>query len=152
MEELPASRRRDVMADVDGAGGFAEDRHLLRIPAEGGDVRSDPLERRTLIEQPLVSREGVARILARKRDMAEEPEDAQAVVDRDHHDVVLLDEHVAVVDVARDVRERHDVGRRPGHVRTAVEPHHDRSRLRRRRIGRPDVQVETVLALARATL
>ena len=153
MEELAAAGRRHLVAHVRRPGGLAEDRDLARVAAERGDVGLDPAQGRLLVEQPLVAREGMARVLASERGVTEEPEHVQPVVDRDHHDVALLGQHVAVVDAApRDARERHDVGGGSGHVRAAVEPHHHRPRLRWRRVGRPDVQVEAILGLARGPL
>ena len=82
--EQPAGRRhRKQRGHAHRAGRLAEDRDPFGIAAERGDVVPHPLERGHLVEDA-----GVARALEPLGDALEvqEPEHAEAVVDRDDHD------------------------------------------------------------------
>ena len=151
-EEPAAAGRHHVETDVLGAGRLAEDRDALRVAAERLDVRLHPLQRGLLVEEPLVPRIRALRILAGERSVREEPEHVQAVVDGDHDDVALLREHLGVVEVTRHAGERDRIAGRALLVRAAVEPHHHRSRLGRRRVGREHVQEQAILGVARRPL
>src|SRR5262245_27510288 len=68
--------------------------------------------------------------------MRKETEDAEAVIDRDEDDPLAC-ERLAVVAW---------LGAGPGLEAAAVNPHHHRQAIGRRRRGRPDVQVQAIFA------
>ena len=126
---------------VESARGFAEDRDVVGISAKGGDVLPHPLEPTDQIEGSEVPR-CVQRVgVGGQGGVAKPAEDAQAIVEGDEDDVVLVDQRAPVVDVA--LAEQ---------IGTAVDPDHDgqalavSGHLRGREGGRVEVQVETVLA------
>jgi hypothetical protein len=110
-----------------GARRLAGDRHLVGVPPEGGDVVAHPLERRDLVEQPAVLRSAVAE--------QQEAVGAEPVVDRHRDD--------AVPGEGRPVVHRHGAG--PEHEGAAVDPH-QHGQAGGVRVGRPDVEVEDLLA------
>ena len=122
------------MRHARGAGRLAEDRDIVGIAAEGGDVALHPLQAGDLVEQAVVAR-GMLRQFGGERGMGEEAQHADAIVDR-HHDHAALGQPRAVE------------GRTRGRAyleAAAVDPHHDRQRA----LGvdrRPDVQGEAILA------
>src|SRR5262249_36669986 len=77
-DQVLRQRRGHLRADRDGTGGFARNRHALRVASEGRDVLLYPLERRMLIEQGVIAR-GALRRLLRQLWMREESEHAQAI-------------------------------------------------------------------------
>ena len=105
------------------------------LPPKAAMLSLDPAERGHLIEQAVVARRIPAR-LARELRVRKEPEDAQPVVDRDDDDA-LARERVAIV-------PRLAAGARLEPA--AVDPHHHRQPIARRRRRGPDVQIEAVLA------
>ncbi len=108
-----------------GPGGHAEHGDVVRVPAEGPDVRLDPVERGELVEDPPVRRA----VVQEEEALAPEP------VVEGHADHAVAGEAVAVVpgDAARPVPEG-----------AAVDPHHDRQ-SRRTRVRGPHVEVQAVL-------
>jgi hypothetical protein len=135
-----------VHADVERSGRLAEHRDVAGVAAEPGDVVADPLERHLLILQALVA--GPA--LGDEVGVAEEPEQAEPVVERDHDDAVVLGEELAGVEQP-DVEERHRLLGRAVDVAAAVDPHHHR-RVPGRGRRRPHVEVQAVLVVAREVL
>src|SRR5205809_4609135 len=103
--------------DAQPAGGLAEDRHVLRITAELGDVAVHPAKRGLLVHEPVVAR-GVITGFGGQRWMGEKSEYPEAIVDRDD-DHALLDEPRRVVVVALSDCQP-----------PAVDPAHDGKALR----------------------
>ena len=128
-------RRADERGRYRRAGRFAEDRHVPRIAAEGCDVGLHPFQSRHRIHQRLIARRGVSRLL-RQLGMREEPERAEPVIERDD-DRALTGKRFAVAVRARA---------RAFGVRATEDPEHDRTPLGWRLCGRPDVQIQAVLA------
>src|SRR5664280_1668196 len=101
-------------------GRFAEEGHLARIAAERSDVVPHPTERGDLVGQPpvpearppLAVQPGLVRVL--EHGMGEEAEQAQPVVDGDHHHVALARQPPPSV---------HTSGPRSRDEGTAVDPH-----------------------------
>jgi hypothetical protein len=134
--EKPGGKRRgQERAHRERAGRFAKDRDILRIAAKGRDVLLDPAECGHLIELAVVARSISAR-LTRELRVRKEPEDAQPVIDRDNDDP-LARERIAIV-------TRLSAGTRL--EPTAVDPHHHRQPIARRRRRGPHVEIEAVLA------
>jgi len=77
--------------DVLGSGGFAEDRHAVRIPAEGGNVLPHPAQRRDEVECPEIARSLFWRRLISldQRGVTEPAEHAQAIVQAHDDDAVM---------------------------------------------------------------
>ena len=134
-DQVLRHRRRHLRADRGRACRLAGDGHAPGVSAEGRDVLLHPAQRRGLIEQPVVARCVVRRLLRQFR-VGEEAEDAEAVVNGDGHDAAAG--HALAV-VAR-------LGAVPGHEPAAVKIDEHRQPLSARRGGRPDVEVEAVFA------
>src|SRR5262245_88329 len=135
MEQSLGHRRTHQSANHCRAGRRAEDRHVVRVAAEGGDVRLHPLQYGDAVGKRLVA----GRVPTRFRGqlwVREKPERTETVVET-HEDDALLRERLAVV-----VR----AGTAAFAVGAAEDPHHDR--LSRTWIvrRRPDVEIEAVLA------
>jgi hypothetical protein len=119
-EEVSCGRGRfEVARDAEPARRFAADCHPVRVAAETGDVLAHPLHGKLLVHEAVIA--GVADILeearhvGRERRLDQPAEGAQAVIDRDHDDVVLGDHARGVVD-----------GAGAGDERTAMDPEEDR--------------------------
>ena len=83
--------------DTGGPGPEAKKCHRLRVAAKLSDVLLDPLERRNLIHQAVVCH---LRVLVRRSVGVEETEDAEPVIDRDHHHLPVAGQHPSVIEVA----------------------------------------------------
>ena len=130
-------RRRHQRADGNRPRRFAGDGHPRRISAERGDVLLHPPQRGHLVEQAVVAR-GVVRRLLRQLRMHEEAEDVRAVVQR-HRDDALAGHALAVIPRLGAVAV----------LESAAEDVDEHRQLLAARLrGRPDVQVEAVLAHA----
>ena len=136
LDQIPRQRRGNERLDAAGARALAQDRDVVRIPAECGDVGMDPFERGDLVQEAVVAG-NVVRTLRGQERMDQEAEDAEPVVDRDQDDA-LLGPDLAV-----------ELGLVPpaAGVGAAVDPHRHRQLLARLARGRgPDIQVQAVLA------
>ena len=80
MEQAARQRRRQQAMHRDAARGESEDRDVVRIAAERGDVPLHPLQGRDLVHVGVVAL-GLVRMLAAQRGEREEAEAPQAVVD-----------------------------------------------------------------------
>ena len=134
--EQPGGHRAEQVGDHRArAGGLADDHHLVRIAAELGDVRAHPLERGDLVHDPVIAR--MAALLAAQRRMREEAERADPIVEVDEHGAGLGHRLAVVV--------RHAGG--ADRVAAAVKEHdHGQLRAGPCRCGRPQVQIEAILA------
>src|SRR5208283_3480581 len=56
LEQAARQWRRHKHAHIERAGGFAEDRHVLRIAAELRDIVTNPFEGGNLVEDALIPR------------------------------------------------------------------------------------------------
>ncbi len=135
MKQPLGQRRRHQCADAGGTGRLAEDGDAAGIATEGRDVGLNPAQRRDLIEMAVVAGRPIGLLGAQIR-MRQEAEAAEPVVHRDDHDAV------ARQPVPLEDRQ----GSRSHQECAAVEPDHHRTLLVARRRGRPDVQIEAVLA------
>ena len=135
VEELAGARRTEKCADAHGACRLTEDRHLAGIAPEAVDVVAHPLESGDLIAQAGVA--GVTELLAADPAQMHVAQRAQAVVDRDHHDVAAARQVLPFVDGG---------GTRADQKATAVDPHQDRT-PRTVEARRPDIEGEAVLGL-----
>src|SRR5919205_3853538 len=108
----------------DAAGGLAEDRDVLRIASERGDVLPHPLEGGYLVHVGVAALE-LFRALAAERREGEEAETPQTVVEGDQDDALPgeLDSRIVRLRAAAE------------HEGPAVDPHHDRKPCPRRRPG-----------------
>src|SRR5439155_27061624 len=122
MKEAAAAGRCDVVTDIGRTRRLAEDRHILRIAAELGDVVLHPLERQALIEKTLVAS---WRLFVPERRMRKKPERPESVLDADEHDATLRGKELTVIpERVHRARDR-DAGA-AGEIATAMDPHHDR--------------------------
>ena len=120
--------------DAEPTGGFAEDRHVVGIAPEGGDVVVHPTEGSDLVVKPPVAQQavGVGQVA-----VAQEPESAQPVVDGHDDGVTVAHEAAASVEEDRAAARGEAA---------AVDPHHDRPPCPAADVGvsgrcrRPDVQ------------
>ena len=101
---------RQLVAHAPGAGGLAEQRHAARVAPEARDVGLDPAQGRLLVEQ----REGPLARRAPQARMGQEPEGAEAVVERHHHGIGAAGERARIV-----------LAGGAEHEGAAVDPHHD---------------------------
>ena len=133
LEQAARQRRGEVDHDRAAAGRLSEDRHRLRIAAEGRDIALDPLQRGALVHVAIVAVQ-LLRRLGEQRRMREEAEPAHPVVHADDDDT-LRRERVGRIKRGLTVHER-----------AAVNPHHHRQRAGRG--GRtPDIERQAVLRL-----
>ncbi len=95
VEQPSRGRRGHQRQHAHSAGRFAEDCDVLRVSPERGNVSLDPLQRRNLVHEGVIS-ERASRALFRQRRMGEEAEPAEAVVEADKNDA-LFGEPAAVV-------------------------------------------------------
>ena len=93
-EQSGAARCGQVVADAECAERLPGNGDLRRITAELGDVRLHPSQRLLLVLEAVVP--GFTG-LSGESGMAEIPEDAEPVIQADHHDPTLADEFRAVV-------------------------------------------------------
>src|SRR5678816_4420390 len=110
--------------DAHRTRGLAADRHVVRIATEGSDVLPHPPHRGDLIEETAV-RDPVPPVQEALR--------TRSVIDRDAHEAITR-EATAIVP---------GVGASP--ERSAGDPYHH-GKPHPCRIGRPDVEVQAVLA------
>ena len=136
MKQPAAGGRHQVKAGADSSGRLPEERHVVGIAAEGGDVVSDPTECRSLIGQSIVAARSVSGVFECKCAVREEPERAEAVVGGHDDGVLLAGKPLAVA--------RGKVRGRCPKV-TAMKPDHDRPSGRPRG-GCPNVERQAVLA------
>ena len=134
VEQTLRRRHPEQAGDLAAATGFAEDRHVRRIPAELSDVVAHPLERGDDVEHADVA--GIGELVTEMRHV-EEPEHTEAMVHADDHHVVVAGEVGEVVERPR---------RRPDGHAAAVQPHEHRTRRAVTDPRRPHVQHETVFA------
>ena len=108
---------RQQRRDRSATRRLTEDRHPVRVAAEGPDVVAHPLERGDLVEQTPVGRSSLD---------LREALDPDPVVERHHHDAAVPGEPAAVV-----------LGQtgHADHVRAALDPHHHRQPGARAGIG-----------------
>src|SRR5688572_22799370 len=78
--------------------------------------------------------------------MREEAHDAEPIIDRYEHDAMAFGKEATVEPEL--LSGRHQVASGSGHVRAPMDPDHDR-RFQRRRLRRPDVEIEAVFVGAR---
>ena len=137
VEETFRGRHRQQRAHFATAAGLTEDRHVPGIASEGRDVVAHPLQRRHDVEHADVCRIHELGACTAK---VQVPDDVQAMVDADDHDVARAGEIRAVV-----------AERRAGSIRitAAVDPHHHRTLAAVVDAGREHVQDQAVLALRR---
>jgi hypothetical protein len=115
--EQPLRRRhRHERPDLPPAAGLAEDRDLVRVAAEAGDVVADPLQHGHQVEQADVCRMLV--VLAPQLGEVQVAEGVEAVVVRDDDRVVATGQVFAVV--------REEIVARAGEEPAAVHPDHHR--------------------------
>ena len=88
MEQAVRQRRRHHGQDRPAAGGFAEDRDVMRVAAKRRDVLPYPLQRRDLVEEGVVAQQTV-RVFPGQRGVREEAEAPHAIVEADEHDAAL---------------------------------------------------------------
>lgn len=129
-EQSPRGGRGQQQRDVLRARAFADDRHVVGIATEPGDVVVHPLERGDLVHQPVIAARPA--LLGRELRRRQKAKHAEAVLhpDRDHA-------------LPRPVRIRR-AARRARAVRAAVDPHHDRPLAGER--GGADVERQAILA------
>ena len=113
---------------------LSEDHYAPGIAAERGNVIAHPFERADKIELPRIA--AVPEALAQRLQPAV-AEQVEPMIDRHHHRIGLRGK-------MRPPSER--IGNRTPIVGPAVEIDHDRTACGRMRIGRPDVEEQTVLA------
>ena len=90
IEQPIAAGRHQMQTDAETAGRLTGNRDAIRIATKGGDMRTHPFERQTLIEKAVIA--GRAEALASERPVAEEPEGSKSIVGRDDDHVVRFDE------------------------------------------------------------
>ena len=139
LEQSFRQRRRAQHADGDAAGRFAENRHLLRIAAERGDILLHPLEPRDHVQQAVIARDVVRGLGAQLR-VREETQLPDAVGDADQHHALPGQLLPAVV----------RFGSGAGAESAAVDPNQHGDVVARGFRRRPDVQVQAVLARVHA--
>ncbi len=141
MEQTLGGGRAEEGGHAHPPGRFAEEGDLARIAAERRDVVTHPPERGDLVGKPPVAearpllaiQPGLIGLLEHR--MGEKAEQAQSVVDGDHHHAALARQPPPSVHASRA---------RPGHERPAVDPDHDRS-VAPIHSGGPDVEAQAVL-------
>ncbi len=83
LEKMGGEWRGHEHRGVDGARGLAKQSYIFRIAAESRNILFHPLERGKLIEQAVVAA-AMMRRLGRQLGMAEESQNSQPIIDRDH--------------------------------------------------------------------
>src|SRR6185437_3627194 len=85
VEQAVGERRGEEIENAEAAGGFARDRDVIRIAAEGRDVALHPAQGFDLVEEAVIAGDVVWRFGAQcgKREVAESTE---AIVDGDDYD------------------------------------------------------------------
>ena len=137
-EQAPGKRRGAERTDTGRAGRLAGDGHVIRVAAEGRDIRLHPLQRLDLVQKAVVAGGAVGR-LGRQLVGREEAEDPEAVahVDREH---ALAGKTLAAVIGVPGLA---------GLEGTAVDEDQNRQILLRTG-GLPDIQVEGILGIGLA--
>ena len=136
LDQVAGQRRGNERFHAAGTGALAQDRDVIRVSAERGDVGMDPLECGDLVQKTIIAG-NVVRALLRQEWMDQEPEDPEPIVDSDQDDA-LFGPGLAV--------EFGLIAPAAG-IGSAVDPHgHRQFLLRFARGRRPDVQVQAVLA------
>ncbi len=135
MEQPFRFRRGHQRQHAARPGGFAKQRNVGGVAAEGVNILLDPLQGGDLVEQREVI-QTLARLFLQCR-MGEKAKMAQSVVDRHHHHVAAGQRQAIVR------RQAAGADGKPA----AVQPNHHRQRLRCAG-GGPDVEIETVFAEA----
>ena len=138
VEQALRLRRRAQHADGDAAGRFAEDRHLVRIAAEGRDVLLHPLQAGDQVLQAIVARNVMRRLGAQLR-VRQETERSDAVGDADQ-DHAFPGQMLTVVDRGRGGAEGEPA---------AIDPDQHGHAVGGGLRGRPYVQIQAILAHAR---
>ena len=132
----PLGRRHSHQhADLSASAGLAENRDVAGIAAESRGVVANPFEGGNDIELADVAR--VRELLSADSREIQVAKNGEAVVDRDHDDVMFSRELLAGI-----AEETAGAGR----VSAAVQPDHDRALSSGSRAGRPHVQHEAILA------
>jgi len=133
--EQPARQRRGHHGEHRAAtGGFAEQGHIARIAAELRDVLAHPFQRRDLIEETIVAKQGIWIFLG-QRGVGEESEPSHTIVEADEYDAAL-----------GEMRSVVNGGRASAIDETAaVDPDHDGQLAECPLDGRPHVEIQTVL-------
>ena len=135
VEQTARHGRSQEAVHRDAARGESEDRDVVRIASEPGDVPLHPLQGRDLVHVGVVAL-GLLRALAAERGEREEAEAPQAVVEA-HQDDAILGE--------LDSR-RHRGGTTAAHESAPVNPdHHGELRPWRGVRRAPDVQEQAIL-------
>src|SRR2546425_5321165 len=88
LEETAAERRGDEHAHRPRAGGLAHNRHAIRVAAKRRDVLPDPVERRNLVEEPVIAGRMMCRF-GGQLGMRQIPEGSEPGIHRDEHDAFL---------------------------------------------------------------
>ena len=135
-EQALRERRGADRADGSRAGGFAGQRHLVRIPAEGGDIVAHPFQRLDLVQQAVVAGAAVL-VLRRQLVQRKIAEYAEPVAHIDDDDAVS-GQRLAVIVLIPGLA---------GLQGAAVDVYQDGELLSFLRAGGlPDVDVERILA------
>src|SRR6185437_2701353 len=134
LEEITRHWRSEHAVNGDATGGKPEDRDVVRITSEGGDVSFHPLQGGDLVHVGVVALRLVGMFAAqrRKREEAEAPD---AVVHGDKDNALPGEAD------ARRVWRRTRAASEPA----SVDPDHYGQIARGRIFGTPYVQVETIL-------
>src|SRR5260370_27983967 len=128
VEEAARGWHREQSSDAHAAGRFAEYCDVVRIAAEFCDIVANPFERCDLIEHPFDS--GRRNFSLGHISKAHEAQRAEAIIDRDDHDIAAPGEDGAIIDWLR--------GRADGESPAVNPDHHGPSFTVESR--RPDVQ------------
>jgi hypothetical protein len=139
VEQALGRWHRHQRADLPPAAGLAEDRDVLWVAAEAGDVVADPLQHGHQVEQADVGRAPV--FLDPQPREVQVAEGVEAVVVGDDDRVVATGQVLAVVG--------EEVVARAPEEPAAVHPDHDGPVRGAVDLGGPDIDAEAVLALGR---
>lgn len=81
---------------AEGASTLPKERHTVRVPAEVANVRLDPAQRQLLILESMVPC-GSSGGLILQCIQGHEAQDTEAIIQSDHHDLVLPGQVLAIV-------------------------------------------------------
>ena len=135
VEQSLRSRHRQQRGNFRAAAGVAEDRHVVRVPAELRDVIPHPAQPRDKIKLADIGRGRACRHEIAEIEIAEEIE---PVVDRHDHDVVTIGQPQPF---------RKAIGARADRQAAAMRPEHHRALAAVVEARCPDVEDEAILAL-----